>query len=193
VNQCISAIQKKRFNSPLPIEVKRVHRIPAVLTKQTGGKTAVPFSSVSWAAVAAEVELDPLSFEVFIKGMWVSIDGGGNYLSRAEEKGIKRDVIIGLNFAAGAGIKFESGEIFKDWSITQNTGYADTLPDIDISFIENKMHREKDTSYIRAGIHGLSVAAVAPAYVSAVSQATGFYPNNLPVTPLTIQEYLESV
>ena len=63
---------------------------------------------------------------------------------------------------------------------------------IAISFVKNEMHSEKNTGFVRTGVHGLSVAAVAPAYVSAVSQATGFYPNHLPVTPLTIQEYLES-
>ncbi|MCD6121321.1 MAG: xanthine dehydrogenase family protein [Spirochaetales bacterium] len=201
VNECISAVQKKRFNSPLPIEVKKVHRIPAVLKKQIDTKTATTFSSVSWAAVVTEVELDPLSFEVLIRGIWVAVDGfmGGctdisagenSRCLKAAERGIRQDIVIGLNFAAGRGIKFESGGIIE--KNIQNRGYMGILPDIDISFVKNEMHSEKNTGFVRTGVHGLSVAAVAPAYVSAVSQATGFYPNHLPVTPLTIQEYLES-
>ncbi|NOY08990.1 MAG: xanthine dehydrogenase family protein [Spirochaetes bacterium] len=172
LNDCISAIRKKRFNSSLPVEVKKFYSPEAAVKKLIANRAVVPFTSVSWAAVVTEIELDPLTFEVYYRGIWVSIDGGKITAEEVEKERVKQDILIGLNLASD----------YRIYSIG-------ALPEINVVFVPV----EESRNFIFKGVHELAVSSAAPSYIAAVTQASGFYPNNLPVTPVTIEKYLENI
>ncbi len=86
VKKCCIAIQKLRFRQPLPIRVKRSF-VPGkknVWDNESFGGT--PFYTASWAAAAAEIELNPKTYTYGVRTVWISIDGGTIlYDSKAEQ------------------------------------------------------------------------------------------------------------
>lgn len=70
------AIQKKRFQQPLPIHVSR--GLTSTQKKQWNQENfcGEPFFSTATGSAVVEVELDPCTYRTIIRGIWVAIEGG---------------------------------------------------------------------------------------------------------------------
>ncbi len=92
LKKCCAEIQKKRFHQPLPITSKKML---SQTSKKTWDKTnfcGTPFYTVSFAAVAAEVELDPYTYNEKLKGVWVTVDCGDIYDETAAIRTIRMEI-----------------------------------------------------------------------------------------------------
>ena len=76
VKKCCIAIQKLRFRQPLPIRVKRSFVPGKKNVWDNESFSGTPFYTASWAAAAAEIELNPKTYTYRVRNIWISIDGG---------------------------------------------------------------------------------------------------------------------
>lgn len=63
------SIKSQRFKEPLPIKVKRGF-------KQGASRSTPPFSGLNWGAVVVELEIDSVSLEILVKGIWGTFETG---------------------------------------------------------------------------------------------------------------------
>ncbi|WP_428771128.1 molybdopterin cofactor-binding domain-containing protein [Treponema sp. HNW] len=85
LKKCCAAIQKLRFRQPLPIRVKRSLTPGKKSSWSQEEFKGTPFYTTSWAAAAAEIELNPKTYTYIVRNIWISIDGGTIlYDSKAE-------------------------------------------------------------------------------------------------------------
>lgn len=76
IKKCCNDIQKRRFHQPLPLSCKKS---VSPRTKKAWDKenfSGNPFTSISFASTAVEVELDPYTYNEKIKGVWLTINCG---------------------------------------------------------------------------------------------------------------------
>ena len=76
LRKACTAIQKKRFQQPLPIHVSR--GLTSAQKKQWNPETfsGSPFFSTATGAAVVEVELDTFTYRTIIRGIWVAVEGG---------------------------------------------------------------------------------------------------------------------
>ena len=76
LRKCCTAIQRQRFRHPLPISISR--GITRQQKKLWDSETfqGEPFYSTATGAAVVEVELEPCTFRIQIRGVWLAIDGG---------------------------------------------------------------------------------------------------------------------
>jgi hypothetical protein len=76
LRKACTAIQKKRFQQPLPIHVSR--GLTSTQKKQWNSESfsGSPFFSTATGSAVVEVELDTFTYKTFIRGIWVAVEGG---------------------------------------------------------------------------------------------------------------------
>ncbi|MGP1600672.1 xanthine dehydrogenase family protein molybdopterin-binding subunit [Treponema sp.] len=85
LKKCCTALQKLRFRQPLPLRVKRSLTPGKKNSWSQEDFKGTPFYTTSWAAAAAEVEVNPKTYTYTVRNIWIGIDGGKIlYDSKAE-------------------------------------------------------------------------------------------------------------
>ena len=178
VEQCCRSIQRKRIRDILPIEARRSYHLPKDVRWDPDSMKGDAFPVGSFGGTVVEVEVDPDSLEVGCRGLWMTADSGKLLDSVSARVHVENGVLQGLGLAsgedAGAGGYFIPGAF-------------DSVP-VNVHFIEEPDVRG---AFGAKGVGELSVVGVAPAYVAAVSQATGFHIDRIPLTSQVIQEYVD--
>lgn len=166
---CCQAIQKQRFRAPLPMEVSR---------NRAGGRgrrwdpeafRGVPFSPLSWASCVVEIELDAVSFEIAIRGVWIALHVGALADEKKAAAIVENELKSAFEMCGARGVA---------------TGTAEPL-ELSIRFVQGTGARP-------AALDGIAANAFAPAFVTAVSQAAGFYFDSLPLSRSLILQYVET-
>lgn len=161
---CCQAIQKQRFRAPLPLEITR---------RRAGGRgrrwdpvsfRGAPFSPLSWASCVVEIELDPVSFEITIRGVWIALQAGA-----LENDENARGIV--------------ENELMSAFERCTGSEIPPILKNLSIQFLRDSTRS--------AALRGIAANVFAPALISAVSQATGSYFDALPLSRKVIQEYAE--
>lgn len=183
VEQACTAIQKKRFRSPLPMEVRRSHRSARLPDfAQEGG---VPFTHAGFAAAAVEVGVDPVTFESSVEQVWLAVDAG-RILDEAEaRRNLEMSVYQALEWATHELIVYRNGSIDPRSYLAYRNIADPVLPRISISLVASA---EKAP----LGLGELPQNCIPAALAAAVSQATGRYMDRLPTNPALIHGYLEA-
>jgi len=181
IERSCNAIQQQRFRNPLPILVKRSMKSPKA--DQDGDFSLFRSGhSVSWGAAVVEVEINPITLETAIRSIWLSVDCGqilNNYLAAST---LEAGVLHALEW-----LKFNSYQKDKDFRLVGLTGLpgpAD-IPEIQIHFMESGKRTQP------SGIGELPCSLIPAAFSTALSQATGYYIDSIPVTPDRIFGYQE--
>lgn len=97
LKKCCASLQRSRFRQPLPISIKKTF-VPSRKTLwDDEAFTGQPFQSTSWASAVTEVEVDTVTYDVSIRDIWISIDGGEILNEKQAENAVRRAVcaIIG--------------------------------------------------------------------------------------------------
>lgn len=180
VENCCSAVRKQRFNAPLPITVKKSYRTPPAEVWDREKLKGVPFNRLSWGACVVEVEIDPLSLQPFLRGIWAALDCGELHHPRNAESEIRSSLMKtvrrctnGDSLLAG---RMREGGLHEEFERL-------VLPPVHISF-------QEESAGPPSGISQLAPALFPAAFVAALSQASGLYLDSLPVTPERIHSYL---
>lgn len=178
------AIQQKRFRSPLPIEVKRNINLPKTGRWDSEAQTGNPFPSTSLGSAVVEIELDSVTLETEIKGIWAVVYAGNLYSRQAAFKTVEAGIYHALEWATSEQIwlkdQHRSAQIYR-------TPHIFTVPNLHIEFLEP----EKKAPAL--GLDNLPFNLIPAAYFSALAQAAGYYFDTLPVKPESIQRTLRAV
>lgn len=174
IERCCQTIARRRFRSGLPIEVKRSYRAPRARRWSAESLSGNPFPTLSWAAAAVETEVDPVTFETEIRGIWMPVACGELLHPAIARRTVENGIFHALWWCSST-----HGSL-REPKITY-------LPPITITFIKPVVHTPS------GGIEELAGSVVPSAYVSSVAQATGRYFDSLPVTPEVIYRYTEDM
>lgn len=97
LEKCCSAIAKKRFHEPLPINVKKTVSPSLKKAWNSTNFSGSPFNSASFAACALELEVDSYTYAEKIKNIHFCIDCGEVFDKKAAERTVKHAIQIELS------------------------------------------------------------------------------------------------
>lgn len=151
--RCCESIKSQRFKEPLPIDVRRGYS-----STPNSDDSTPPFESVSWGAVVLELEIDTITLEPQVKGIWSAFDCGRVFYPERLKAALTVALYDGI-FRCG-GIRAEQG--------------VQPHIDVDIAVHDDGL----PTSAAEAAFGLLSAA-----YAAAVSQALNIEVTSLPFGP----------
>ena len=165
VERCCTAIRKQRFRDPLPITARRSYK-PAKAPFWVQGKKIDPdaFSRPGSAACVVEVEIDPVSLEPVIRGIWLAADGGKILHQRRALRALKTGIAHALGWTLREQVGYEEGKIKPGVFLNYDIPSPADIPPIYVDFIRNETAGPK-------GIGDLPFCCVPAACIQAVSQA----------------------
>jgi len=182
VELCCSAIRKQRFRDPLPITVKRSSK-PGKIPGWVDGKSVDPeaFSRPGGGAVVVEIEIDSVSLEGIIRGIWFAADGGKILSPARATRSIRIGIIQALGWTCRENINYADGQIPHEIYRYYNIPSPAEIPPIKVDFIRNDNSSPK-------GIGDLPFCCIPAAYVQAVSQAMDHHFTKIPLSSSDIWE-----
>lgn len=185
IERACTAIRKQRFRDPLPITVKRSYRSQKAGTwdseKQEGG----PFTQLSWAAAAVELEIDPIDFAPLIKGVWLVVDGGRILYEAKARSALRLSSLQALSWASRERLSYTEGAIQADAALHYDIPVLRDMPPVKIEFTWLESGGPK-------GIGELPFSCIPSAYSQALSQAANIHFNSLPVGAREIQNAMKN-
>jgi CO/xanthine dehydrogenase Mo-binding subunit len=191
LEQCCGVLQRKRKGGVLPIEVRRSlpletpHSEKGARAARAKGKAGEPGSELSWAATVVEVEIDPVTFQSSCRGVWAAIETGTVWSQAVVHRVLEGEILRWLGSSRLAGYTAEVQGAVSGFSAGELIPAATDCPEIQIRLLESRNTRMK-------GFDDLPGLGVPAAYAAAVSQATGLYIDQLPITAEVVQQCLET-
>ncbi len=188
----LNMLKRKRLNSIPPLSVKVSYRNPS----RRRQPNKLPYSGLVWVGTVVEVEVDPITFNVAFRGIWVVTSGKGDKLD-LDSSGtsevpsliseVEAGVMHGLGFVLGRRRNFKGLHSGENSFYVVRGGFTVREIPLKIDFLGGEKNSGCFNCTGEVGIVG-----VAPAFIAAVSQATGVYINKMPVAPSVIQDYIDS-
>ena len=170
--QCVDVLNKQRFRSPLPIEVRRSSRRKSSSRWNPLTLEGNPFTAKSEIVTVVEVEVDSASLHPILKGVWCALDVGHVFDKRIA----KRTVFTELA---------EAFELCRDYEqVWEESGQAIARGVPSIRFLNDDHPDPKP-------VEGLAVCSFVPAFFSAISQATSYYFDTVPLKSRLLHSYTE--
>jgi len=185
VERTCRSIQKKRFRESLPLSAKAQTKA----SRSSGPDSALLlggqlFDSASWCGTAVEVEIDTISGEPRPIAVWMVVDAGRIVDRTLALSALRSSIISALNLCTGADFKPEEAggaQYLRDRIMSLSE-----IPFIGIEFIDS----EKTT--IPRGLGELPFITIPAAFYSALTQALGIEPRQLPLRGGEILRLLEA-
>ncbi|MCL2478720.1 MAG: molybdopterin-dependent oxidoreductase, partial [Treponema sp.] len=179
VERCFQAIRKQRFRDPLPITIKRSVKPGKFIPWEgtNGPQTADPFaySHPAWGAAVAEIEIDSISLEPKVRGIWLAAEGGKILSQSGARRSLKIAAINALSWTIREQVNYRDGIIPFDEIKNYTLPAPEEIPPIYIDFLWNDNVSPK-------GIGELPYSCIPAAYVQAVSQAMDHPFEKIPLT-----------
>jgi CO/xanthine dehydrogenase Mo-binding subunit len=165
IERSCRAIQKKRFRDSLPISAKVQTRNPprSSLSEATRAKPSLS-ETPSWCGTAVEIEIDALSGEPRSTAVWMVIDAGRIIDLPTTRSSLRSSVLRALQMC---------------------TGSASPDSAIEIEFLD------PDRNIVPRGLGELPFITIPAAFYSALTQAIGNEPRQLPLSGSEILELVE--
>lgn len=154
LKKCCLEIQKKRFNVPLPISSKKATSGAVKRPFSRESFSGVPFYSTAFGSAVLELEVNPYTFKVAVKGIWVAIDCGEIFSIKAAENTVR------------LAISQELSELIEDETLTSES--------TNIAFVQS----QNPPCQLGSLIHNL----IPGAFAAALSQAIGATISSVPCT-----------
>jgi CO/xanthine dehydrogenase Mo-binding subunit len=162
----------------------------AIVDPETGRVDSPPHAAISYAACAAEVEVDDETGEVRVEHLWQCFDVGRAINPTQVEGQIQGGALMGLGLAVleecypyYPSAEHRGGEFGSYFA----PGITD-LPKIDTIILENP---SVDGPYGAKGISEMANNPQPPAIATAVFDAVGVWVTQLPITPERLLRALE--
>ncbi len=181
--KCCVTIQKQRFREPLPITVKKLYK-PAKNDAWKGpALKGSPFASITPGACVVELELDPVTYETEIRGIWFSCVAGKIFDKISARTTIKKTIPIALSKMLAEFIVITDGRLAPRDSVQYDMLSPSHIPDVKVTFIES--------SDVPTGIGTIAQNLVPAAYAAALAQITGKRVTYIPLDNTSLYEALE--
>jgi CO/xanthine dehydrogenase Mo-binding subunit len=129
-----------------------------------------------WEATVIEMEIDPITFQPRVRGVWTTLEGGGDWRDEAAQALVEGSVLYSLDY-----LLFDKGRYAGGIWQESVPGEHPALGVLDIPEVSlNVLDRGK------SGFGDLAVVGVAPAGAAAMEQATGVPVAAAPFTALRL-------
>lgn len=183
VDRACRAIQKRRFRDALPIRVRAQGSAGKSLAWRGEQLSGQPFDSVSWCGTAVEVEIDPLTGEPRPLSVWMVIDAGKIVSKERAASSLRSSIVRVLEMCTGREFdtSADPGTIYGSEKSPSSGG----LPSIGIEFLPGQ-------SAAARGIGELPFVTVPAAFYSALTQAMGIEPRQIPIHGPEILRLMEA-
>ncbi|MFP4425387.1 MAG: xanthine dehydrogenase family protein molybdopterin-binding subunit [Spirochaetaceae bacterium] len=188
IEQSCAAIQKQRFRSPLPLEVKRTYRTPKRIDwdPRSGG---VPFLNTSAAAAVCELAFSPVTYRVRIRGIWLYLDAGRILDPESARHRLRNGVYEALSWSVREYLRRPGAPVLTAeerllLSTLEAPEFQGEIPPVQIRFRESVRVEEP------LGIGELPYSTIPSAFLGALSQASGVYLDLIPTSPDILYGYL---
>lgn len=183
VEKCCATIQKQRFRLPLPITVKKTYRPLKTEKRENEAFTGASFISVTPAVCAVELELDPITYDSKVRGIWFSCNAGKLYNSNASITTIKKTIPVALSKMLAEHIVIKDGRLAPKNSIQYDILPPSAQPDVGLTFI--------DSEIAPRGIGSIALNLLPAAYAVALAQITGKQVTSIPIDPESVYTVLK--
>lgn len=177
--QDCAAQMKERWGED-EFELTRGYEYPDYLRWDNEAMSGNAYPDYSWGANVAEVEVDPLTFEVRVRGIWGVYDIGVPLDERIVQGQIEGGIVQGLGYALMESMESKDGHVRQSNLTTYIIPCASDFPDAEFRFIDNP---SVDGPFGARGLGEVPLVGVAPAVVAAIEQAIGHRVTAIPVTP----------
>ncbi|MFW6288918.1 MAG: xanthine dehydrogenase family protein molybdopterin-binding subunit, partial [Spirochaetota bacterium] len=184
VEQACNAIQKRRFRSPLPIEVRRSFRPGRASAFAVETLEGNAFVRAAYGAAVIEVSVDPVTFESTVENVWFAVDAGRILDETEARRSLEMSIYQALEWATHEIVVYRHGAVDARSYLAYRNISEPVLPRIHVELLDSS---EKNPE----GIGELPQSCIPAALASAVSQATGRYMDRLPTNPALIHDYME--
>ncbi len=181
---------KERWDEEGEIVVTKTYRHPSYIKWDQEKLHGDAYPEYSWGGNVVEVEVDPITFEIKVIGVWGAYDIGTPIDSRIIQGQIEGGVKQALGYATIEVMETRNGRILQASLTDYIVPTAKDFPRVIFELIP--------TPY-EYGPYGAKCAGEvpfigpAPALAAAVQQAVGFKVNKIPVRPeWLLQKYLEN-
>ncbi len=184
VEKCCITIQKQRFRQPLPITVSKIYKPSKTDIWNSQTLKGKPFVSITPGVCAIELELDPVTYEAEIRGVWFACDAGELLNGQAAMTTVKKTIPLALSKMLAEHIIISDGKIAPKDSVQYDVLSPSMIPTVDVTFLDSKENPR--------GIGSLSLNLLPAAYAAALAQITGKRVTSIPLDLTTVYDALES-
>lgn len=174
------ALQMKQRWSEDTFEIIQNYTYPSHLHWNNPTFQGHAYPDFSWGVNVAEVEVDPLTFQSEVKGIWAVYDLGTMIDERIVQGQLEGGIVQGLGYGLFEVLESVRGKILHDTFTTYIIPTSMDIPNIVSKCIENP---STIGPYGARGMGELPLVGVAPALASAIGQAIGRNINQIPVSP----------
>lgn len=177
---------RRKWNNSLQFEVEKVYK-PAEGIKWNDEKLeGNAYTSYSWGANVVEVEVNPITLQVKVKGIWGVYDIGKAIDEKIIRGQIEGGLVQGLGYGSMEFMDISRGGIIQNDLLKYMIPCSKEFSKIKIKLIDNPY---PNGPFGAKGAGELPFVGAAPAFALAVEDALGKHIKELPVTP----EYLMKV
>lgn len=180
---------KNNWKDNEELEVMEIYKHPEGFKWDAENFVGDAYNSYSWGANVVEVEVNPATYEVDVKGVWTAYDIGNAIDEKIIEGQIEGGVVQGLGYAGMEVMNSKDGRLIQRTNTDYVIPTAKDFPKIHSKLVNNPY------AYGPFGAKSageLTIIGAASAYAIAVQNAIGGFLNQIPVTPETIMEVMEN-
>ena len=183
-----AALEMKRRWDEDTFDVFRVFRFPEHLAWDNKTFRGNAYPEYAWGGNVVSVEVDPLTFEVEVTGVWAVYDIGAPVDETIVRGQIEGGIIQGLGYGGMEVMQTRDGALLQ----TSLTDYAvptsQDFPPIEIMLLGDPF---SGGPFGARGLGELPLVGAAPALAVAIQNAIGRKVTQLPVTPEIIMEMMK--
>lgn len=177
------------WNDSEDVEIIEDYKHPPEMQWDDSKFNGEAYPAYSWGVVAVEVEIDPLTYAIDVKGAWSAYDIGTAIDERIIRGQIEGGLLQGLGYGSLEVMDCLDGRIRQrnvtDYIIPSSMD----APKMESRLVDNPYERGP---FGAKGAGELTLVGGAPALADAVSHALGIPIDRLPVTPEYLMEVLEN-
>lgn len=176
---------KEKWQAGAASEVEEKYKYPQGFEWDNDSFSGDAYTNYSWGVNAVEVELDPITYESTIKGVWAVFDIGNSIDDRLVRGQIDGGIVQGLGYASMEVMENLQGRF------RQRTSTDYIIPTaMDIPEIKSELMCEpfKYGPYGAKGLGELTLVGAPIAYALAVENALSINIDTLPVRPEHLME-----
>ncbi len=176
---------KKRWHDSDTMTLSKIYEHPKYLRWDDETFSGDAYPVHSWGANVAEVEIDPVSYELTIKKIYAVYDVGVPIDERALVGQMEGGIAQGVGWATIEVMQTKDGKLTQGNLTDYKVPTSMDVPEIDCSFVMNPY----EYGPFGAKCAGeLPFVGAPPAVAEAVANALGIKINDLPITPEKLME-----
>jgi CO/xanthine dehydrogenase Mo-binding subunit len=181
---------KEKWQTGIPEQVEVQYQYPKGYEWDNDNFQGDAYTSYSWGVNVVEVEVDVMTYESEIKGVWAVFDIGKSIDDRIVKGQIDGGIVQGLGYGGMEVMENTQGR----FSQRSSTDYIVPTA-MDIPVIQSELMNDPYSlgPFGAKGLGELSIVGSPIAYAMAVEDALGMKINRIPVRPEFLMEVAEDV